>query len=200
MKGFIHPDPIPKNLFHPQFCFQILHPRYVKLDFEALMSSKDFLRRWSQSEWPTDDFSLQENLSDLEWHYDEQVNKIAFTYTILDHSQSTCLGCLYIKPVSSIKNLQPQEEKLLMPFSHFCSHWVTDRIRGTDLNQKIFSAMIDWLITDWQFPGIFFTSNSGIPEMEELYKKSGLVLFLEREQPNRYQHYWKYRQGLKNGF
>ncbi len=200
MIGFIHPDPIPENYVHQQFCFQILQPRHVKLDYAAVMSSKDFLRRWSLSEWPIDDFSLDENLEDLSWHYEEQVNKIAFTYTILDHSQTHCLGCIYIKSTTTIKGLQPDEHKLLAPFSHFCSFWVVDTIRGTPLEQIIFSGLINWLYTQWQFPGLFFTSNPFIPEMEDLYQKNGMQRFLDLEQPNRYQHCWKPKQGTKNGF
>ena len=73
LPSFVHPDPIPEHFPHEQFCFEILHPKYVELDYQALMSSKDFLRRWSQSGWPTDDFSLEENLADLNYHYEEQV-------------------------------------------------------------------------------------------------------------------------------
>jgi hypothetical protein len=199
MVGFIHPDPIPKDYLQQQFCFQVLHPRYVTLDYKALMSSKDFLRRWSQSEWPTDDFSLEENLEDLSWHYEEQVDKIAFTYTVLDHNQTNCLGCIYIKPTTSIKDLLPNELTLLAPFSHFCSFWVIDTIRGTQLEQIIFSGLINWLYTEWQFPGLFFTSNPLIPEMESLYQKNGLQLFLDLGRPNRYQHCWKLKQGTSNG-
>lgn len=199
MVGFIHPDPIPEGYSQQQFCFQILHPRYVTWDYKALMSSKDFLRRWSQSEWPTDDFSLEENLEDLSWHYEEQVDKIAFTYTVLDHNQSNCLGCIYIKPTTSIKGLQPNELTLLVPFSHFCSFWVVDTIRDTPLEQIIFTGLINWLYTEWQFPGIFFTSNPFIPEIKDLYQKNGLQLFLNLERPNRYQHCWKLKQGTSNG-
>lgn len=195
MSGFIHPDPIPESYLHNQFCFQILHPRHAELDYAALMSSKDFLRRWSQSEWPTDDFSLDDNLEDLAWHYEEHLNKIAFTYTILNQNQNTCLGCLYIKPIAVIKELQLEEQKLLAPFSHFCSFWVIDTIRGTQLDQLIFSGLIYWLDTCWQFPGLFFTSNPHIPEMEDLYKKQGMQCFLELERPNRYQYCWQSKQG-----
>lgn len=199
MSQFIHPDPIPKDFSHSQFSFQILHPRYVALDLAALMNSKDFLRRWSQSDWPSDDFSLEENLKDLEWHFEEQINKIAFTYTILNPSQTMCLGCLYIRPKNSLSNLMPGEIKVLNSFSHFCSYWVIDTIRGTDLEQIIFSNLKNWLVTSWKFPGVFFTSNPDIAETEETYQKNGMELFLTITEPKRHQHCWKPKQGNQNG-
>lgn len=200
MRQFIHPDPIPKDFFHPQFCFQILHPHYVALDYAALMGSKDFLRKWSQSDWPSDDFSLEENLKDLEWHYEEQINKIAFTYTILDSSQTKCLGCLYIRPKKSILNSQTNEYQALNEFSHFCSYWVIDTIRGTALDQTILRNLRNWITSVWKFPGVFFTSNQDIPETEENYQKIGMKLFLTLAELKRHQHCWKPKQGTQNGF
>jgi len=200
MNQFIHPDPVPKDFYHPQFCFQILHPDYVEMDFEALMSSKDFLRRWSQSDWPSDDFSLEENFKDLDWHYDEQTNKIAFTYTILDSTQSKCLGCLYIRPINSLLKYQTKGYKGLDGFTHYCSYWVIDTIRGTELDHTILRNLQNWLTSTWKFPGVFFTSNQEIPETEENYNKNGLEQFLTLEEPKRHQHCWKLKQGTQNGF
>lgn len=185
------PDPIPESLIHNQFFFQILHPDLVELDYQAVMSSKDYLRRWSQSEWPTDDFSLDENLTDLEWHFEEQVKRIAFTYSILDPYKTTCLGCIYLKPVHMIKMNQSAEIKLLSNFSHFCSYWVIDKIRGTQQEALILSAIINWLTSCWQMESFFLTSNPFIPETDNFFRKNGMELFLVLDQPNRYQHCWK---------
>ena len=168
MRDFVHPDPIPESYVHNQFRFQILHPRLVELDYQALMSSKDFLRRWSQSEWPRDDFSLEENLADLNYHYEEQVERIAFTYSILDPFSTTCLGCFYIKAIQAVQLLRSEKE-LLRDFSHLCSYWVIDKIRGTSLDEEILSAIDKWLNDCWEFPGLFFTSNPHIPEMDNLF-------------------------------
>ena len=45
----------------------------VELDYKAVMSSAEMLHRWSQSDWPTDDFTLAQNLADLQRHEREHI-------------------------------------------------------------------------------------------------------------------------------
>jgi hypothetical protein len=191
LPAFVHPDPIPDHLRHEQFSFEILHPKYVELDFQALMNSKEFLRRWGMSNWPEDDFSLEDNLADLDWHYKEQLQKIAYSYTILNHDQSVCLGCLYIRPLESIKPIQSSEKQILSAYPFFCSYWVVDDIRGAALDQHIFDNLRNWLETSWIFPAIFYTNNLLTPEQDAIYQHNGLELFLTLENENRYQQCWR---------
>ena len=70
----------------------------ARFDCEAVMDSREYLRQWEQSTWPEDDFTVADNQSDLvdleRWNSEN----LAFTYTILDPSESRCLGCVYILP------------------------------------------------------------------------------------------------------
>jgi len=190
MKDFQLPDPIPEYIEREVFCFEVLHPKHVELDFQALMKSKDFLRRWSNSPWPEDHFTVENNLIDLEWHYAEFMEKIAFTYTILDQLKTICLGCIYIRPVTSIPSLSPEEKAKLDPFRFFISYWVITEIRNTPLENEIFTAIRDWLQTVWKFQSDLFVSNSQIPEQNELYRKNQMDLFLELEEKKRHQQFW----------
>jgi hypothetical protein len=190
MKGFQLPDLIPEYFEHKGFCFEVLHPKHVELDFQALMKSKDFLRRWSNSLWPEDHFTVEDNLFDLEWHYAEFMEKIAFTYTILDQFKINCLGCIYIRPISSISSLSPVEKAKLEPFQFYISYWVITEIRNTQLEYEIFNGIRDWLRRDWKFQSILFVSNSQIPEQNEIHRNNQMVLFLELEEKKRHQQFW----------
>jgi hypothetical protein len=190
MKGFQLPDPIPEYFEHKGFCFEVLHPKHVELDFQALMKSKDFLHRWSNSPWPEDHFTVEDNLFDLEWHYAEFMEKIAFTYTILDQFKINCLGCIYIRPISSISSLSPEEKAKLEPFQFYISYWVITEIRNTQLEYEIFNGIRDWLRRDWKFQSILFVSNSQIPEQNEIHRNNQMVLFLELEEKKRHQQLW----------
>src|SRR5690625_3361927 len=70
----------------------------ARLDYEAVMDSREYLRQWEQSTWPEDDFTVADNQSDLvdleRWNSEN----LAFTYTIPDPSESRCLGRVYILP------------------------------------------------------------------------------------------------------
>lgn len=190
MKDFQLPDPIPEYIEHDAFCFEVLHPKHVELDFKALMNSKDFLRRWSNSPWPEDHFTVEDNLIDLEWHYAEFMEKIAFTYTILDQFKTNCLGCIYIRPVTSISSLSPEEKAKLDPLQFFISYWVITDIRNTQLENEIFIAIRDWLLRDWKFQSVLFVSNSQIPEQIEIYLNNQMKLVLELEEKKRHQQFW----------
>lgn len=190
MQNFELPDPIPEYLEHETFCFEVLHPKHVELDFQALMKSKDFLRRWSNSAWPEDHFKVEDNLIDLEWHYEEFKEKTAFTYTILNQENTNCLGCIYIRPVSSIPSLSPKDKAKLDPFQFFISYWVITDIRNTQLENEIFNAIHYWLLSDWQFQSFLFVSNAQIPEQIEIYRNHQMELFWELVEKKRHQQFW----------
>ena len=184
------PDPIPNKFVSTAFHFEVLEPKHVQLDYQALMSSQNYLRRWSNSTWPEDNFSVEDNLKDLEWHYEEFKGKFAFTYTILDKSGNKCLGCIYIRPTGSIRNLKPDEIELLEFSAYFCSFWVIDEIRNTNLGQEIFTSIKNWIKNDWSYARMLYTSNLEIPDQQTLYQENGLELILELRNKNRYQLFW----------
>ena len=190
MKKFSLPEPIPSELNQNQFQFEVLHPKHVALDYQALMKSKDFLRRWSNGAWPEDQFKVEDNLIDLEWHFEEFKEKTAFTYTILNHDKTLCLGCIYIRPVTSIQSLSPEEQAKLEPFHFFISYWVITDIRNAHLEDQIFNTLLHWLQTTWQFQSVLFASNSQIPEQNEIYRHNQMELFLELQEKNRHQQFW----------
>ena len=73
------------------------------MDYEAWTSSKDKLKKifGPKSNWPNDVSSIDQNLKDLQQHFDEHQKKIAFTYTILNEQKDRCVGCLYLRRSSS---------------------------------------------------------------------------------------------------
>lgn len=190
MTEFTLPDPIPEYIECEEFCFEVLHPKHVALDYQALMESKDFLRRWSNSAWPEDHFKIEDNFIDLEWHFEEFQVKTAFTYTILNQDKTQCLGCIYIRPVTSIQSLSPEEKSMLNPFHFFISYWVITDIRKTQLENEIFNTLLHWLLTTWQFQSVLFVSNSQIPEQNEIYRNNQMQLFLDLQEKSRHQKFW----------
>ena len=91
--------PVPERHHAGDLLFVRLTAAHAGLDHEALMSSLDYLRMWSDSEWPTADFSVADNEADLAWHDAEHEARIAFTYSVQDPDGSRVLGCLYLRPL-----------------------------------------------------------------------------------------------------
>jgi hypothetical protein len=184
------PDQIPEKFESPAFHFEVLEPKHVKLDYQALMSSRDYLRRWSNSSWLEDNFSIADNLNDLEWHFEEYKGKFAFTYTILNDSGDKCLGCIYIRPTESIRNLKSEEREILAFSPYFCSYWVIDEIRQKKLSQDIFSAINNWIKKDWMVSNMLYTCNLEIPEQATVFQNNGFEILLQLQIPHRYQIFW----------
>jgi hypothetical protein len=186
----LHHDPVPGFISTGEFIIEPLLSDHVSLDYEAVMSSKEYLRKWSQSSWPTDQFTLEENLTDLVRHEKEHVENLAYTYTILKPDKMLCLGCIYIKPIEWIRDVSLEEKNKLRSKTAFLSFWVRTSIRNHPLEESIFKFLLDWMNNYWQFPAICYATNHFVPQQISLFQKNSLFLWMKLSQPNRYQSLW----------
>jgi hypothetical protein len=68
-------------------------PADVVLDHEAVMSSREFLYHWEQD--PPDhpvDFSVEDNLTDLEMMDANHRDRTRYTYTVMNREKTQALG------------------------------------------------------------------------------------------------------------
>jgi RimJ/RimL family protein N-acetyltransferase len=150
---------VPELLQTEEFMFRPLRTSDVELDFDAVVSSSSMLRSWSQSEWPRDGFTLEENLDDLQRHEQEHLDKKAFTYTIMNQEETFCLGCIYMTPLLreeqdlvKCRNIGGDDE----PFIASVRFWVRESQSSHDFNTEILEAIIQWLETAWYFNCVIF--------------------------------------------
>ena len=81
------------------FIVRPLVPTDVVLDHEAVMSSRDFLYHWEQDPpYPPADFSVEDNLEDLQRMDSEHRNRTRYTYTVMNEGETEVLGCIYLLP------------------------------------------------------------------------------------------------------
>jgi hypothetical protein len=88
---------VPAGLRTDESHLRPLRASDAEIDYAAVMDSREMLRILSQSDWPSDTFTLEMNRKDLEEHEREHEERMAFTYTVLDPTESTCLGCVYVE-------------------------------------------------------------------------------------------------------
>ena len=133
----------------------LLHPLtvgHVDLDYAAVMASREQLNRWSQTTWPTPDFTLAENRADLERHQREHTEGIAFTYTVLDPTASRCLGCVYITPVpDSSAHLYTKED-----YAARVGFWIRSDELDSDLESHLLATLRAWFVAEWPFDRILY--------------------------------------------
>jgi len=144
------------------------------------MSSAEMLRRWSQSSWPADDFTLSENLDDLQRHEREHGERQAFTFTVLNLEGTRCLGCVYLTPLSPLE-LQLCEGAAL---GANISFWVRASEVLTDLDRHLFASLREWLQTEWVFDCIVFIVGSEEARQANLFIEAGLEKRLTSKLPD----------------
>ena len=133
---------VPRLFEAPQFVLEPLGPEHNKRDYGAWKSSMDHIAAtpgWGDSSWPRD-MTLDENRADLQRHADDFRNRTGFTYTVLDPASRDVIGCVYIYPV-------PDGDDDARALS-----WV--RASHAELDTPLWSAVNDWLASDWPFGSV----------------------------------------------
>jgi len=180
--------PVPGSLRSHELLLLPLSTAQVELDYEALMESKDMLRLWSQSAWPRDDFTLDENLEDLRQHEQEHLRRVAFTYTVLDRTGQRCLGCVYIHPLPEevLKSVAPSpltsgQER----FAAFVRFWVRQSRLADGLDRRLLAGLRGWFEKDWPFDHVFFRTSVVYNHQQTLLADMGLSLKHRMTDPSR---------------
>lgn len=144
-KPFVPADfGVPKVLETQWFRLRMLSVKDVEKDFEAVMSSAKLLRSMFKSDWPRDDFTIEENLKDLEMHQKEFENRQAFAYTVVSLDESSVLGCVYIDP-----NKEGE-------FDATVYLWVRQSEYDKGLDPILFQTVKKWIDTRWPFKKVTY--------------------------------------------
>lgn len=161
---------VPGEKRTPRLLLRPLRAADVELDYDAVMSSRELLRNWSQSGWPAEGFTLAENLADLERHEREHLERVAFTFTVLDPAAAVCLGCVYIMPFS------PKVAALFTTDAPAAQvgFWVRASEVAGDLDRHLLATLREWFRGEWAFERVVFTIGVGDARQAALLGEAGL--------------------------
>jgi len=162
--------PVPQEKRNSRLYLRPLRATDAELDYEAVMSSAEMLRRWSQSDWPADGFTLAENLADLQRHEREHIERTAFTFTVLNPQGTQCLGCVYIVP------LRPEQALLYKDAACAADvgFWVRTSELANALDEHLLATLCDWFRAEWAFDCVLFTVGQQETRQAALLKAAGL--------------------------
>jgi hypothetical protein len=137
---------IPSGIETQDFRMRILTVNDLVKDYDAVMSSVDHLRGvfGPRSTWPTKDLSLEQDLIDLGWHQKEFQNRSSFTYTVMSLDEKRCLGAVYVYPSEKAE----YDAQVIL--------WVRQSEINNGLDEKLYSAVKDWLSDEWWFTTVAF--------------------------------------------
>ena len=159
------------------YFLEVLAPKHNEMDYEAWTSSRDELKGifGPRNNWPAKVTSIEQNLNDLERHYREFEQKVAFAYTILCSNKTTCIGCLYIRPTSAKGYDEIRTPPLLSDeLWHLSGHW-------DNFKENMYFTQIDdrgFAVKPMNCPGGLLIFKERIPSYRELPIKNaefGLV-------------------------
>lgn len=128
----------PTEIVTPRVYLEPLTPDHTAMDFAAVKSSNDHLRKTLQwGGWPPADMTLDDNRFALERHWAEFENQEAYAYTVLSPDKESCLGCIYLNPFSQSKT------RLSVIF------WVRADQLTTDLDIHLVETIISEVKDSW---------------------------------------------------
>ena len=164
------PAELPARFEHDGLVFVPLTPALVVPDYAAVMRDVPLLRAWSGQDWPTPEFTIAENLADLERHDREQQGGIALTYSVL--LDGAVQGCVYARPFADAWRTRGAEP----PVGQFAGHvavrgWLHDRSAAdlVDATLALLGA------PRFAFRRVWWQTNSRCPEQVAACAALGLT-------------------------
>ena len=176
---------IPEVLQTDEFLVRPLRATDVTLDYDAVISSRAELLLGSGGTWPRDGFTLEENLADLERHEREHQDRVAFTYTVMNPTETECLGCIYLVPLERILGHDGGSAGYLADRTAYVTFWVRHSHLADNLDRRLLQALISWFQNEWAFLHVIFIAQQVEERQIRLFEEVGMRLLytLEPRQP-----------------
>jgi RimJ/RimL family protein N-acetyltransferase len=169
--------PVPTALRSDEFLLRPLRAADVDLDYEAVMATQEVLRRGSGGEWPRPGFTLEENLADLQGHEADFHARRGFTYTVMEPTESRCLGCVYAYPLEDDGDGRDRDHEAAVWF------WVRPDRVADDLDRRLLTALVPWLRSDFAFARVLFRAWANDERQTALLAEAGLQVVGTRPGP-----------------
>lgn len=158
-------EDVPEQLRTIQFLIRPLRIADVKMDYKAVIASRENLLKRSAGRWPKEGFTIEENLHDLEYHEKQHDARNEFTFTVLNSEESECLGCIYIFPLEkSLKDSVGEEDLAslkIKDYEAYLSFWVTPSAIEQDWDIRLLEALRGWFAEDWAFTKVVLSFGAG---------------------------------------
>jgi hypothetical protein len=168
---------VPTRLETAEF---VIHRQRIsdhQLDYLAVMDSKETLREWSDSEWPEDDFTLEQNTKDILGHIADHEQHEDYGFSIFSPNENRLLGSLYLNAVAPLLEHYPTDPETLARLLEFdvrLEYWLRT---GTSagLEKNFVQAVLTWLEASWWFKHPVFGSRRNMNSRRKLYSELGMI-------------------------
>jgi len=140
---------IPGGLETEQFRIRPITAVDAEKDYEAVMESISLIHQALLHDgWPTPEFTLEENRSDLEAKERRFARRKNFTYTVVTPDESRVLGCIYINP-----GINGPDAAVFL--------WVRQSAFDQGLDPLLEQAVREWIDDQWPFQWVVYPGRPG---------------------------------------
>jgi RimJ/RimL family protein N-acetyltransferase len=176
---------VPAAASFDEFLLEPLTVDHVEADYAAVMDTREWLRDWSGTTWPADDFTLGENREDLARHQREHEDGVAFTFTVLSSDRSECLGCVYLTAIDRLAETNPDVIGRLPTGGAVLGLWARRSHPAPDATDRLLTGVLDWLATDWEFPAVYLAVRSSDERHQAVAEGAGMSVKAQVALPGR---------------
>ena len=179
--------PVPEGLRRDEFQLRPIRGADAELDYEAVMESREFLRIWEQSSWPEDNFTVEANREDLQKLERRHAAEESFTYTIMNPTETRCLGCVYIfatdAAMFSRSDISAIDGARWSDYAAAVYFWIRLSRLADGLDRAVLDALCPWLKNDWRFENCLFITNEQFTQQVMMMESAGLRLGFRIKDP-----------------
>ena len=172
-------DP-PPGFAGDGFVVRPLLPSDVELDYAAVMASREFLYHWEQDPpYPAEDFSLEDNLADLEQMAAEHSVGTRYTYTVMNADETETLGCVYVLAnddrMYQTATVTSHDGTDLSSVDATVVFWVRPSTWADGFERTLLEALLEWFGSDWSLERPVFVTNESLDHQIATIESLGLV-------------------------
>ncbi len=162
------------------FIVRPLVPSDVVLDHEAVMSSREFLFHWEQDPpYPPEDFTVEDNLKDLQQMDGEHHNGTRYTYTVMNADETQVLGCIYFAPSDDrmyrTAEVTSYDGTDLSSIDATVAFWVRPSTWENGFERTLLDAVLGWLQDDWSLSRPVIMTNESLDHQIATIESLGLT-------------------------
>lgn len=150
---------IPSGLRHSRFVLSPLTAHNAALDHACYLASPDVIRIHSDGRWPTQGFSLSDDLVLVARHEDDHRNGRAFTFLLLTPWENEALGCVYLNPLREylMRAEAPRQVVDRTPVNTaMVTFWLRQDQQDSGLAEIVVGAVNTWLLDEWPLSAHLF--------------------------------------------
>lgn len=158
-------------------------------DYEAVMETREDLRLWEQSDWPTDDFTVEDNLADLTDMATRTASATSHDYTVISPDGNECLGCVYVFPTSAAFLAKSTVD----PLAHLDWHdvdavvyfWARKSRADAGMSERLLTSLRAWFAGEWHLDNVVYAISTVFTHQLDLLNSTDLDPLFELREPDK---------------